>query len=43
MVKLLNTLGAEALASTPAQFSDSLNKDIAKLRRDVGPLGIRMD
>jgi len=43
MVNLLNTLGSVALASTPAQFSDSLSKDIAKLRRDVGPLGIRMD
>jgi len=41
--KAFTTPGTYKLASTPAQFSDSLAKEIARLRRDVSPLGIRME
>ncbi len=42
-VKAFNTPGTFKLASTPAQFGDSLGKEIVRLRRDIAPLGIRMD
>lgn len=37
------TPGTSRLASTPAQFKDSLTNELARLRRDIAPLGIRMD
>ncbi|MBA2962159.1 MULTISPECIES: Bug family tripartite tricarboxylate transporter substrate binding protein [Ramlibacter] len=37
------TPGSSRLASTPAQFSEAIDKEVARLKRDVTPLGIRMD
>ncbi len=42
-MKAFTTPGTFRLASTPTQFGDSLVKELARLRRDVGPLGIRME
>jgi len=41
--KAFTTPGTSRLASTPAQFTESLTKEIARLQRDVSPLGIRME
>lgn len=41
--KAFTTPGTSILASTPAQFSDSLTKEMVRLRRDGTPLGIQMD
>lgn len=35
--------GSERLASTPAQFGDSLAREVQKLRRDATQLGIKME
>ncbi|WP_077001830.1 tripartite tricarboxylate transporter substrate binding protein [Variovorax sp. KK3] len=35
--------GTTRLASTPSQFRESLSKEIVRLRRDITPLGIRME
>lgn len=37
------TPGSTRLASTPAQFSETIRREVERMKKDVTPLGIRMD